>query len=407
MTHLSKQISGPINVARLEGKINGIDKVLYVFMDWHLGVDIQTECDDLFSPDIQKYFVYSFEGLNKKDKKYDFFFEITPTRVVGEVENYKGKYIREVVKVFRRSFNYDPTSNKVLTSKIFKNVRFHYTDIRDYASFDNIYDSFSNILDYALSMLRNTYTTPNSVAYIINFLTTVSEKVKTLYNIILDIENKKVVIEKQKMSVIKKETNDNEKATLTYILNKTMTKYENENIKKIIRSFIDEEIKTKLMDITNYSDHIKKSFEKYRDSLIYPNQLNKDQYNGYWYGFSTITSRNMLVDIVNKIEILFDKYSNCYARLMDIYFLRRFLDKDYITNGITYSGASHSICFIYVLVKFFDFKITHISYSSEKNLDDLAKKIHNIDFGDEIDGLFYPPTLNQCSDMSKFPDNFA
>lgn len=33
---------------------------------------------------------------------------------------------------------------------------------------------------------------------------------------------------------------------------------------------------------------------------------------------------------------------------VDIYFLRRFLDKDYITNGLSYTGSTHSLMYVYI-----------------------------------------------------------
>ena len=63
---------------------------------------------------------------------------------------------------------------------------------------------------------------------------------------------------------------------------------------------------------------------------------------------------------------------------MDVYFLRRFLDKKYITNTVTYTGINHSINYIYALVKYFDFKITHASYM-KYDIKEATKKIKNSD----------------------------
>ena len=41
---MSSNISGPVNVVRVEGYINNIKKVLYLFMDIHVFVFHQTKC---------------------------------------------------------------------------------------------------------------------------------------------------------------------------------------------------------------------------------------------------------------------------------------------------------------------------------------------------------------------------
>ena len=51
-----KKVNGPINVIRMEGRVNNIDKVIYIFMDVHYPVDSQTKCDNIFSKDKRRYF---------------------------------------------------------------------------------------------------------------------------------------------------------------------------------------------------------------------------------------------------------------------------------------------------------------------------------------------------------------
>ena len=57
--------------------------------------------------------------------------------------------------------------------------------------------------------------------------------------------------------------------------------------------------------------------------------------------------------IVPKVQI--------WATLSFPYFLRRFLDKDYITKNIVYTGFIHTIEYLYFLVKHYDFKIIEIN----------------------------------------------
>ena len=136
----TKQINGPVNVVRLEGRINGINKVIYLFMDYHIPVSVQTACENLFAKDISLYLAENFNKLNKSNKMYDFFFEINPTDLQNIQKgypyatdaNYKEIYILEIRKFFRRVFKYKPNENVVSVSDYFKNIRLHYIDIRDY-----------------------------------------------------------------------------------------------------------------------------------------------------------------------------------------------------------------------------------------------------------------------------------
>ncbi len=85
--------------------------------------------------------------------------------------------------------------------------------------------------------------------------------------------------------------------------------------------------------------------------------------------------------------------------------MRRFLDKDYITNAITYTGSAHSCTYIEILTQEFDFVITHTSYSTISDLSELNRVVKTKK-STELDEIFYPPILNQCSELSNFPKNF-
>jgi len=117
-------------------------------------------------------------------------------------------------------------------------------------------------------------------------------------------------------------------------------------------------------------------------------------------------------------------WMGCDVKFMDIYVMRRILDKDYITNSIVYVGAQHASSYIHDLVKYFDFNITHISklyvpskVEKDKKLGYLKKII--MKYNDD-DNFKYTNIINkflkkydedtveeqQCSDYSNFPENF-
>src|SRR5690606_10861926 len=97
-----------------------------------------------------------------------------------------------------------------------------------------------------------------------------------------------------------------------------------------------------------------------------------------------------------------------FLMLTDLFLIRRFVDKNYITNTIAYSGGHHSEDYIYILVKYFDFKVTHYSFA---RIDDL-KKINDMPKNFDSFELFYynklfkPYFVLQCSSMQEFPENF-
>lgn len=403
------KISGPVNIARLEGDVHGIKKVIYLFMDYHMEVNNQTQCTNIFSEDVQKYFVNSFYNLNKGDKIYDFFLEIYPTELGGKKQkiNYpvdsKEKYIEEVVKFFRKLFVYDPKKNKVSINKLFKNVRLHYIDIRDYYK-TNIFDRISQMKYIANNFMCENTIDINKLDRITNLLEIMRNHLELIISVLSDKTPKKPT----NVKVIRPVNYNIDMDALNYLANKVREAYKYDDIKKKMNKILDENIENFSSTVNDVDDAIDQ-FNKYADELQETdNRLVKDENTIYEfsYGLSPYTIRNMIVDIANRVEELVDdKFVEYFARFIDIYFLRRFLDKDYITNAITYTGALHSNTYMYILVTEFDFKVTHISYSKIKDIDKLNKEIKKRGLM-EVQELILPPTLQQCSDMTNFPKNF-
>ena len=187
------QVSGPVNVVRLEGNIHGVRKVIYLFMDVHVPVYIQTECTNIFSKDINKYFAESFYELNNASKKYDFFMEVRPNDVIypanpGPMKKRKHNYIDQMVKLFATILKYDKEENKISISDYFKNVRIHYLDVRNY-----LQHHISNISNEPLDISHNFMTygiTTYGLIAINNILTKEKQMLDTTVQILTDTSYK-------------------------------------------------------------------------------------------------------------------------------------------------------------------------------------------------------------------------
>src|SRR5690606_31562117 len=106
------------------------------------------------------------------------------------------------------------------------------------------------------------------------------------------------------------------------------------------------------------------------------------------------------------IHNLMDKILITGAYLMDLYMIRRILDKDYITNTITYTGAAHSLDYIRILVKYFGFKLTNYSYLGYDSIEEVDTHIKFSKYYSEPAKIFYPKIFSQCSDITSFSNLF-
>jgi hypothetical protein len=403
-----KEISGPINVVRMEGTINNIKKVIYLFMDWHEDVSTQTECINVFSKDLNKYLAENFHKLNGSSVLYDFFMEIRPTDIlippnVGtEALIWKKKYIMQVIKFFATVFKYDYQKDIVGVSDIFKNIRLHYLDIRDYLKYHIIdYIVEADKLAKEFMYYHNVMIGP--LSNIINMLQTAKTNLDKTIQIFKS--NPKTKTKKQP---IIKYYQGFEQETIERLVAKIKQSYKHDNVKNILVPFFDKYIKdlvTLSKKIDNTIQKLNNYGNKLRDST---DKLNKEPENEmYYYGPSSYAIRKIIMDIIDSTDYLYSTCINIFAKVTDIYMLRRFLDKDYITNAIVYSGAAHSETYISILVTKFNFKITHAAYLSVPNIDTLNKEVKiKTNKNNDITELFYPPILHQCSDITNFPDEF-
>lgn len=345
-------INGPNNVIRLT---NG-KKILYIFGDYHLQSNIQNECfvdDNYESMDIDK-FLSMFMKLNK-DKQFDLFTEMYEKDLNPSMLNIRNRYIDSIQKLFRNRLVKD--KNEVKINLKYPNIRFHYMDIRYNIIF------FSRIFYFIDDYFRNRYI--NDYEEYVYFFKELKELVKITLNQIQSKDNKYInkILNKYSDNTIKKKINE---------------LYQNIFIKNynLLQELIDQVIK-----VAKQSDQI------------------NDQTN------------NTLAKLLDRIDIL---CKDSFTLLTDLYFIRRFLDKNYISNTILYTGLAHLSDISYLLVNYFDFKITNIYYQPE-NLD-INKQISKYSSKDyeyitELSNILTNRLPNQlpyqCVNLFDFPVDFS
>ena len=359
MTSITKKylINGPVNVVRLT---NG-SKILYIFGDYHIETNNQNECiyNNLDTIDIDKLLLL-FMKSNKKDR-YDIFCEMyedmyTDLHINFKTKqlNYKKRYIDNVVKLFQNN-----------VKDKYKNFRFHYTDIRDSLLIYNI------LYDYFKLYIYNTKF--NGRVYILLF----KELKELILSFIKLLNNNKFII-------------------------KILNKYNNLKIKKQILK-IYKYIYSYCKEAINLIDNLIK--------FITNNLMNKYIEIYYINIYENTKNNNYIIITVNKINEII---SYIGVLIVDLYFIRRFLDKNYINNVILYVGGLHLVNISYLLVKYFKFKITNVNYINQPiNLNKYILELSNKDILKNISNLenmlinSKNNQIYQCTDLLNFPDNFT
>jgi hypothetical protein len=364
-------INGPVNIIRLT---NGT-KIVYIFGDLHFNLEEQTEC--VYNRDIESISIDNFfRKIFKKnpDRKFDFFYEgyinhdpkvniKSQNEMLNINKYYTTIYFGQIIKLVFN--NIDIVDNKIHTSKQFHNVRLHYFNFRYVIPhFIYLFDDIQNLIN-----LKTSYNYNKIENYLVHY-----------NRLLIDIKD-----------FLISDTN-------SYI-QKIKSKYSNkkiqDNIQRIYQIIIIDVLNIILKTIDDTIAYIKDTPKLFDKNITIDNkyELNKIIY-------------------IN-IEKICSFINNLCSNLIDIYLIRRLLDKDYINNCIIYTGAYHMIDITYILIKYFDFKITHIA-NSDKNIDN--DKIENVnmiikkkDITNYDDIIFLSNYLEnntyQCSNLFNFPDN--
>jgi hypothetical protein len=344
---MPEYINGPTNYAHLNGKINGIEKNIFLFFDKHLDLDEQTRCKSFNSIDIT-YYLYT---LIQDAKDYlDFFMEIRLLQLNDKITNKKDIYINEVINLFKSEFIIDKKDGKdeVKYSKTNSKVRLHYLDIRDCLGIFHLRDIYLKIKKN-LDLLKKDE--KNKLIYfkkILEYVNLINEEIKLLNANIQEIKS-------NKNAVYDKISNKRK-----YYLNKIINKYENEISNKSLNIFLD-----------FHYDYILYYF---KITIIDIQLINEN-----------MIDLDMLTELTNN---LFEYVVKLYSLFTDVYLLRRFIDKYYIKNAVIYSGGAHSINYIFYLVKYCNFKIIKIHNSLEKDVNVLMNKIKKEHNSFNINDLF-------------------
>ena len=351
---MPKYINGPYNYVQLSGNINNINKNITLFMDVHLDINNQTRCDSFDSSDISQYL---YKLIKDTKIPFDFFLEVREEQIKESITDKREIYIAEVIEMFKTEFIVE--KDKVKYSKSNPYVRLHYLDIRDHLQFHHITKQLKKGIFPILNSLKNGYELSQDN----------SNKINKLEQIKQHIDNIKI----HKNTIFKKYINiyNNitkfDKKTQEYYINKILHEYKYDNVKKTIKNFFEENF----IKFSSKFDEIISQFNSYIE--IYQKNFNNKS-------------------ILSNFYILYNKLYNIlmelYALITDVYFLRRFLDKDYIQNVITYCGRNHALNYIYFLVKYCNFTIIKIYNTNGLTIDDIINKIKETDDLNKVYNLF-------------------
>lgn len=402
------KINGPINVIRMEGYINNIKKIIYIFMNDNTefyqyeeddefydekdakdlldnhdvieGILSEPEkiqdCNDKSAVSLNEYILKNI----KKNKTYDFFLDLFFTHDIENIEStYIKNYLYKLQLFFyeNTSFNYE--KNKI--NSLIKNLRFHFFNL-GYIFYTFLYYPIVFFIFYFNEKL------PVDYDYIITFLTFTYTLIKFIINII-----KKNEINYEHINIIERNdekdittlqelidyiTNDETRkevlSKINYIFYKLLNKYSNKNVKLLINNFIND-------NYLNQWKEVSKLFKIFLDNI-----KSKD------FNF------NKLFKIKNLLKFIISEFNG-------LFFLRRFLDKKYITRSISYFDINNAMFIIYFLYSI-GFKLTNYAKSniSDPNLYLSKIKTFNYNTNEDLMNIFMS-NIN-CVDMSSFPPNF-
>lgn len=397
------EVTGPFNAVRMEGEIDGSRKIVYMFMDFHMAPNAQTECSNVYSRDINKYLAETFYELNGADRVYDFFLEIyqgtykVDSTARAEAISKQGssrlreKYIWQVIDLMKSAVKYDKAGDRVDISEPFMNVRLHYLDIREVLS------SVTGDL-YRIQALDSLFSA-NLLPITLQLLEKVKKGVKNLYDIYQTLKSNPEA------------HNPIPDANSLYqafakSIRKVLYAYKHTNVQEVITKHLDRYF-GELSELVSMIDDFIKVLLHYQP-IINDRATVFVRDNGMQMGIEPAKRLEIGDDVQLRLVELRSQAMFAGVGITDCYLLRRLLDKEYITNAITYTGASHTINYISILAGDFGFRVTDTSFTRASSISELNSTITDrLAKGERITDLFVGDRLDQCSDLTDFPKRFT
>jgi hypothetical protein len=363
-------INGPMFACRLKGTVNDVEKIVYLFGDYHLEPEMQTECEDFSSVDLHKY-MFQLLKRTSSNNMIDLFFETynEPVELIKDRKK-KYKYIWQTNKFFEKYSNLNKDTKT-------GDIRMHYIDFRD-KGYVFLREMFENLNTYwtQLEYNRNMEMYESDVEILIN-------RIKTIK---MEIENAEFKFDKEydklKIPHFQK---------LYYYYKKIIDKYENPDVK--IKLYNSDLYKLILETYNNVMLSLTIFLDKLEQKYIVNNytQPNRIRYH------------HILHILHNYIPYIYNILGDYFVYIIDLYALRRLLDKEYVKKSIIYTGFHHTCDYLYTLVKNFDFEITHISYSIRPKIINEYINKYSIN---EFPYHMIPSEIYQCINLKDFPDDF-
>jgi hypothetical protein len=438
-------LNGPVNYYKLS---NGSSKI-NIFMDFHAPINRQRKCEDYESKDIDKYFNKILSNENEiEDKTLDFFLEINPTSINYKYKYYTNdNYLSSIRKMFSKLYK-EKYSNIEEEEMPKQKIRLHYMDIRDYSSFNDLkkrmeiilseldrtrLDNLKLIIDELLLIknillfidsMINSIITPNKNTMYESFLNkkidfvNLTERLSPKNNDKINITNNDSdtdnVKENNKMQNTPMAINVVMDVGLYQILQKILSNYnDSENKDNIINFFNEHYINTskylikKIDELLPTIIDIDKIIDDYIvEERVTFQEINPGKKDGSrdilpYYFYSLDKYKKIWIELTEQIEEINHLIIKMGVIMTDCYFLRRLIDNSNINNSIVYTGAYHSIIYIWFLVKFCDYNIDDYYYLRKDITKD--KLIHLIKKSDYLDIIQYiiPEKVNQCIKIKK------
>jgi hypothetical protein len=198
-------------------------------------------------------------------------------------------------------------------------------------------------------------------------------------------------------------------AGLYQILQKILSNYKDDlNKDNIVNFFHEHYIKTSKYLINKLNTLIPNMIEidKIIDDYIIEEkitfeEINHDKTNGSrdilpYYFYSLTKYKKIYREILDELEEVNHLIVKMGVIMTDCYFLRRLIDNKTIKNSIVYTGAYHSVIYLWFLIKYYDYNIEDYYYLAEGiNKEELIKLIKKSDYLDIIQHII-PNKVNQC-----------
>ncbi len=393
-------IDGPLNMITLFSP--DASKRMAIIADFHEDKDKEKGCNKNSSIEISDFIKIILSKSSNLDNLLHFFIETIPTNHNGEHKMPTDRFADKVISLLMNEFSdkLEQDDGIARTSNRMPNVVLHFVDIRNIV-FPDMDLYFVNISEAQALISCLPQVKDDIWEKLLENVQSVYKMMKLAYDNFFHMDPQNSIELEHLLNSNMLLENGGREIANKLIFNKMKNSFNDDKIKYKFAKYINGELKDNFTKFFKMTEKLENLILEHRNSTGKRYQY-KDTDGGIIYTKPYIQVRDEMA-VLDKMIYEFNHiwFVDLTSKIMDLYFLRKFLNDPDMKYVVSYTEIEHSMFALKFLIEYFDYRIDGISLLNDITKSELTYKIKQSK-GKDFHKYVFPKEFIQCAVIDGF-----